>query len=206
MKYNTQMPINANKVAYKEKEFQTYVLWKSLPAYFRGMKKEQLVSYGFTDPLIIKIAKIKNQTAFAKKFNIKDLGTLTDWNSKIKENKLETNTADVVFKKQVTNMRNVLEAEPDKRLEKKIHDQNKLIMSLRKENNLLKKQLSVRPIEKPKKVATVPPPPLPSPSPVSPPVPAPVQTPPTQIMPPSEPPRKQSFLEKLKNAVTKWKV
>jgi len=139
--YNIQMPINANKITYKEKEFQTYVLWKSMPAYFRGMKNEQLQSYGFTDPLILKIAMIKNQTAFAKKFNIKDLGTLTDWNSKIEKNKLNNNILNLVFKNQTKDVKNLISTQPDKLLEKKIFEQRKLILLLRKENKLFKKQV-----------------------------------------------------------------
>jgi len=94
------MPTNAKKNVYKEKEFQTYVLWKSLPAFFRGMQKKELQSYGFTDPLILKIVTIKNQTSFANKFNIKDLGTLTDWNNRIKNNNLDSFTLNTIFKKE----------------------------------------------------------------------------------------------------------
>lgn len=98
------MPTNAKKNVYKEKEFQTYVLWKSLPAFFRGMKKSELQSYGFTDPLILKIVSIKNQTSFAKKFGIKDLGTLTDWNNRIKNNNLDSFTLNNIFKKEFENI------------------------------------------------------------------------------------------------------
>ncbi|MEK7588481.1 MAG: hypothetical protein AAB438_01550 [Patescibacteria group bacterium] len=98
------MPTNAKKNVYKEKEFQTYVLWKSLPAFFRGMQKKELQSYGFNDPLILKIVMIKNQTSFAKKFGIKDLGTLTDWNNRIKNNNLESFTLNNIFKKEFENI------------------------------------------------------------------------------------------------------
>jgi hypothetical protein len=146
------MPKNANKITYKEKEFQTYVLWKSMPAYFRGMKKEQLQSYGFTDPLILKIAMIKNQTTFAKKFNIKDLGTLTDWNNKIEKNKLNNNALNLVFKNQTMDVKNAISVQPDKLLEKKIYEQRKLILLLKRENKFFKKQIDNNLFKKVKKI------------------------------------------------------
>lgn len=144
-----QMPKNAKKITYKEKEFETYVLWKSLPAHFRGMKKEMLQSYGFTDPLVIKIAMLKNQTAFAKKFGIKDLGTLTDWNEKIEKNKLNTHTPQTAFQKQIETIDNLVSTDPDKLLEKKLQAQRKLVTALKKENLELKKQLRVKATKKP---------------------------------------------------------
>ncbi len=113
------MPTNAKKNVYKEKEFQTYVLWKSLPAFFRGMKKNELQSYGFTDPLILKIVSIKNQTTFAKKFGIKDLGTLTDWNNRIKNNNLESFTLNNIFKKEFENINIKNVPQPKKVIRKK---------------------------------------------------------------------------------------
>lgn len=103
------MPTNAKKNVYKEKEFQTYVLWKSLPAFFRGMQKKELQFYGFTDPIILKIVMIKNQTSFAKKFNIKDLGTLTDWNKRIRDNNLDSFALNAIFKKEFEkiNLKNI---------------------------------------------------------------------------------------------------
>lgn len=71
------------KLVYKESEFETYILWKSLPPLLRGITIELAEKYGFTDPLTIELLSIKNQTQFAKKFGISDLGTLSDWNKKI---------------------------------------------------------------------------------------------------------------------------
>ncbi len=113
------MPTNAKKNVYKEKEFQTYVLWKSLPAFFRGMQKKELQTYGFTDPIILKIVTIKNQTTFAKKFGIKDLGTLTDWNNRIKNNNLESFTLNNIFKKEFENINIKNVPQPKKVLRKK---------------------------------------------------------------------------------------
>lgn len=135
------MPRNAKKITYKEKEFQTYIIWKSLPAYFRGMNKKQLTEHGFNDTLILKIASIKNQTEFARKFRIKDLGTLTDWNTKISKNNLLVDSPTEHFKKQASGIDNAMSLRPDKLLEKKIYDQHKLISLLRKENLFFKNQL-----------------------------------------------------------------
>lgn len=172
-----QMPKNAKKITYKEKEFETYVLWKSLPAHFRGMKKEQLESYGFTDPLVMKIAMIKNQTVFAKKFGIKDLGTLTDWNNKIEKNKLNTHTPQTAFEKQIETIDNLVSTNPDKLLEKRLHAQRKLVTTLKKENLLLKKQLAKKTI---KKVTKITPPEIPN----------------ERIIIPPPPEQKQTFFQK----------
>src|SRR3989344_3706182 len=40
---------------------------------------------GIDDELAISLLSIKNQTEFAQRFGIKDLGTLTEWNKKIEE-------------------------------------------------------------------------------------------------------------------------
>jgi hypothetical protein len=138
------MPTNAKKNVYKEKEFQSYILWKSMPAYFRGMKKEQLISYGFTDPLIAKIASIKNQTSFAKYFRIKDLGTLTDWNQKITKHKLRTDTLDALFAEQAARISTTVSLQPHKALEKKIADQRAVISALRRKILLYEKQSSTQ--------------------------------------------------------------
>ena len=136
------MPKNAKKYAYKEKEFQMYVLWKSLPAYFRGMKKMELHSHGFTDPLVMKVATIQSQTAFAKKFRIKDLGTLTDWNAKINKNKLDRHGSYTSFKKQVLAVNKGLSTLPDIALKQALCEQRKVISILKKENKSLTKRLS----------------------------------------------------------------
>jgi hypothetical protein len=40
---------------------------------------------GIDDEIAMSLLEIKNQTEFAKRFGIKDLGTLSDWNKKIEE-------------------------------------------------------------------------------------------------------------------------
>lgn len=98
------MPKNAKKRAYKEKEFQAYVMWKSIPSYLTGSSRTALRFYGFEDPLAYKVADIRNQTEFAKRFKIKDLGTLTDWNNKIEEKDLHNVKFKEVMVKQCGNV------------------------------------------------------------------------------------------------------
>ncbi len=70
---------------YKMREFECYVLWRSMPPIFRGQPKHVLEKMGIDDEIAISLLEIKNQTEFAKRFGIKDLGTLSDWNKKIDE-------------------------------------------------------------------------------------------------------------------------
>lgn len=73
---------------YKKQDFDTYVLWKSLPSFLRGQPKVVLEKFGLTDDLILELLQIKTQTEFSVKFGIKDLGTLTDWNKRIEKDGL----------------------------------------------------------------------------------------------------------------------
>ncbi len=134
------MPNNAKKGVYKEKEFEIYLLWKSLPAHFRGMKKVELKSHGIDDPFISKIIKIKNQTEFAKYFHIKDLGTLTDWNNKIQKENLSSPLLPSIFKKQFVEINEKVIINNTEELEKKIKEQEEIIKSLKIENEKYKKQ------------------------------------------------------------------
>lgn len=68
---------------YKRQEFQSYVLWRSMPSILRGQPRHVIEKLGIDDELSISLLEIKSQTEFAKKFGIKDLGTLTEWNKKI---------------------------------------------------------------------------------------------------------------------------
>jgi hypothetical protein len=68
---------------YKKQDFDTYVLWKSLPSFLRGQPRVVLEKFGLTDDLVLELLQIKTQTEFSVKFGIKDLGTLTDWNKRI---------------------------------------------------------------------------------------------------------------------------
>jgi hypothetical protein len=198
------MPNNAKKSVYKEKEFDMYVLWKSLPAYFRGMKEKELHTHGFTDPLIMKITAIKSQTAFAKKFRIKDLGTLTDWNAKIKEHKLDSKASQTAFQKQAQTVNATLSTLPDTLLKKKLFEQRKLVSQLKRENELLKNQLKKRPVRRieknavPAVIPTTPPPTeISMLTRVTPTTTEPIQSAPTNstLIPPAQP-EKKTFLQK----------
>lgn len=138
------MPNNAKKSVYKEKEFDIYVLWKSLPAHLKGMSKKDLKIAGFSDPLISKIIKIKNQTEFAKYFRIKDLGTLTDWNNKIKKNNTTSPFLITDIQKQFSNIDQQITLPNTSKLKNKIYKLNKIISSLKKENTELQKKLKLR--------------------------------------------------------------
>ena len=85
---------NSIRGVYRKQEFDAYVVWKSLPSFLRGQPTVVLNKMGIDDELTIELLTIKNQTKFAKKFNIKDLGTLTDWNKKISEEGLLNNIYD----------------------------------------------------------------------------------------------------------------
>lgn len=138
------MPNNAKKSVYKEKEFSIYMLWKSLPAHLKGMSKNDLKLAGFTDPLISKIIKIKNQTEFAKYFRIKDLGTLTDWNNKIKKNNITPPLLVTDIQKRFSSIDQQITLPNISKLKNKIYKLNKIIYSLKKDNIDLQKKLKLR--------------------------------------------------------------
>lgn len=125
---------------YKEKEFNIYVLWKFLPAHLKGMQKNDLKLSGYDDPLISKIIKIKNQTEFANYFHIKDLGTLTDWNKRIKDSitspSLKTNLND-----KFGSIEEKISLPNISKLRSKINKQNKIILLLKEDIIVLKKEL-----------------------------------------------------------------
>jgi hypothetical protein len=75
---------------YKKQDFNSYVLWKSLPSYLKGQPKAVLEKFGISDDTALELLQIKNQSEFASKFDIKDLGTLTDWNKRIEKEGLVT--------------------------------------------------------------------------------------------------------------------
>lgn len=75
---------------YRKQDFNSYILWKSLPSYLKGQPKAVLEKFGISDETALELLQIKNQSEFASKFSIKDLGTLTDWNKKIEKEGLVT--------------------------------------------------------------------------------------------------------------------
>ncbi len=76
---------NAALTVYKKQEFESYVLWLSMPSILRGQPRHVLEKMGIDDELAISLLDIKNQTEFARRFGIKDLGTLSDWNKRIEK-------------------------------------------------------------------------------------------------------------------------
>ena len=76
---------NAKGQVYKKQEFETYVLWRSMPSILRGQPRHVIEKLGIDDDLCLALLEIRNQTEFAEKFGIKDLGTLSAWNKRIEE-------------------------------------------------------------------------------------------------------------------------
>lgn len=72
-----------NGTPYRAQDFATYVTWKSLPTFLRGQPEAVLRKMGVDDEIMIDLLSIKTQKDFAERYDIKDLGTLTDWNKRI---------------------------------------------------------------------------------------------------------------------------
>ncbi len=73
-----------SKQPYKKDVFKVYEYWVNLPDYLKGLRKDVLVlTYKIDDPYLLKLMQIGTQTEFARRFGVKDLGTLTDWNKRI---------------------------------------------------------------------------------------------------------------------------
>lgn len=70
---------------YKKQEFESYVLWRAMPSILRGQPRHIIEKLGIDDEIAMSLLDIKNQTEFARRFGIKDLGTLTEWNKRIEE-------------------------------------------------------------------------------------------------------------------------
>jgi len=73
---------------YKKQDFDSYVLWKSLPSILRGQPRQMLEKFGIDDEITISLLEIKTQAEFARRFNIKDPVTLSDWNKRIEKDGL----------------------------------------------------------------------------------------------------------------------
>ncbi|MGH7141801.1 MAG: hypothetical protein ACREGH_04190 [Minisyncoccia bacterium] len=79
-----EMPTNANKSGvYKTQDFESYAMWKALPSFLRGQPRQALEKLGLDEDITLSLLEIKTQAEFAKRFNIKDPATLTDWNKRI---------------------------------------------------------------------------------------------------------------------------
>lgn len=60
-------------------EYDTYVIWHSLPAILRGQPAKDLRRMGFADPVTLDLLAIPHQRAFAKRFKVNP-ATLSEWN------------------------------------------------------------------------------------------------------------------------------
>jgi hypothetical protein len=79
-----------NTGVYRKQDFNSYVLWKSLPSFLKGQPKVMIEKFGINDEIVVELLQIKTQGEFATKFDIKDPGTLTDWNKRIEKEGLLT--------------------------------------------------------------------------------------------------------------------
>ena len=70
---------------YKKQDFESYALWKSLPSFLRGQPQQVLEKFGVDEEIAISLLEIKSQAEFARRFNIKDPATLTDWNKRLEK-------------------------------------------------------------------------------------------------------------------------
>ena len=84
-----EMPKNAKSHGvYKTQDFESYAMWKALPSFLRGQPRQALEKLGIDEEVALSLLEIKSQTEFAKRFGIKDLATLTDWNKKLEDEKI----------------------------------------------------------------------------------------------------------------------
>lgn len=73
---------------YKTQDYESYALWKSLPSFLKGQPRLVLEKFGINEDLVFELLEIKTQAEFARRFNIKDQGTLTDWNKRLEKDGL----------------------------------------------------------------------------------------------------------------------
>ena len=82
----TKKPNNADKrEVYKKQDFNTYIIWRSLPSMMKGQPRHILEKMGIDDDSVLSLLEIKNQAEFAQRFGIKDATTLSEWNKRIDE-------------------------------------------------------------------------------------------------------------------------
>lgn len=86
-----QNPPEKNIGVYKEKEFDMYCIWKSLPPMIispnKGTVDQVLEQLRIDDPMLIELAHIRTQGDFAELYGV-EKSTLTEWNKLI--NKRDT--------------------------------------------------------------------------------------------------------------------
>jgi hypothetical protein len=79
----TDASATAARPPYKKREFESYVLWLSMPSVLRGQPRHVLERMGIDDEVAVSLLDIRSQAEFARHFGIKDPGTLSDWNRRI---------------------------------------------------------------------------------------------------------------------------
>jgi hypothetical protein len=70
---------------YKRQDYESYAMWKALPSVFRGQPRMVLEKLGIDEDVMISLLEIKTQAEFARRFDIKDPATLTDWNKRLEK-------------------------------------------------------------------------------------------------------------------------
>lgn len=70
---------------YKTQDFESYATWKAMPSFLRGQPRQVLEKFGVDEEISMSLLEIKTQTEFAKRFDIKELGTLTAWNKRLEK-------------------------------------------------------------------------------------------------------------------------
>jgi len=88
---NTQKHTKSKKLAikqgaelagvYKEKEFNDFVEWLSLPSMLKGRSTDYLEQIGVTDERAVELLQFKTMTAFAEKYKLEP-STLSEWKQK----------------------------------------------------------------------------------------------------------------------------
>ena len=73
------------KGVYKAREYESYAMWKALPSFLRGQPKQVLEKFGIDEEITLTLLEIKTQSEFARRFDIKDPATLTDWNKRLEK-------------------------------------------------------------------------------------------------------------------------
>ena len=59
-------------------EYETFVLWLSLPPLLRGQPEEKIKNLGVENELVVELLKVKNQRAFAERFGV-DESQVSRW-------------------------------------------------------------------------------------------------------------------------------
>ena len=95
---NAPKPEDAQVDIKKQEEFETFLLWFSMPSFFRKPPRDRKTGFqpqprefceslGVEDEKLLELCEIPTQSAFAEKYGV-SIDTLTDWKKKIRERDL----------------------------------------------------------------------------------------------------------------------